>query len=296
MADATGGTSAKLVVEIARCASDAAHAIAMEANGSRASDEAVSDVARATARATGIVAEIAYNAARKAESWRIDSKAGDLGANYIIASVAADAAAAAFVTRKIADTAHNAAKRIESHGLQGEEAIGGGVLVFELSGNPERAADEVECAIVEAACEAVAKTSGRGTLAAVAADAAQAAATAVAQAAAAAAAGAAAARQIGDTRYRPVDGHGGDAEAAAAAVAKAIYVDPATRGPPSASVLLHNLKDGTPSREPAVAAALNKALQAGRQVDEALSAARAVAARADSDLGAALRFWNSPPR
>lgn len=297
LADSAVDSAARHAVVIAHCASDAAHAIAMEANGGRGSDEAVSDVAHATARAAGVVAEIAYIAARRAESYRIDSRTGDPGANYVIASVASEAAAAAVVTRNIVDAGRKAVAGIESHGVQTEGAIGGTeATMLELSGSPMWAAGGVESAITEAVNKAAGGMPGRGTLAAVAADAAQSAAIAVAQTAAAAAVGAAAARQIGGARGRPASSHGGEAAAAAAAaVARSVCADPTGGGTPPAYAPLHGPKEGASCREPAVAAAINRAVIARRRVDEAVSAARAVAARADSDMDAALRCWNPAP-
>lgn len=274
---------------IAKYASDAACAIAMNANGSRTDEDTVSDVARATARAAGVVAEIAYDASHKAHSHLLRSRAGDLGANYVLGSAATDAAAAGVATRKVADAAHRSVADIESRGVQRIPASD--AIVPDSSSDPELAADMVEFAVTEAAIEAVGEVPCRRFLSAIAANAASTAAGAVAKTAAAAVAGAAAARQIGDTQYRPIDGHDGDAKAAAKAVAKAVYSDPVTRGPPAdMSAFLRHMIEGTTDRTPVVANAIDEMASAQWLVGAAVSAARAVGARADSDLAAALQF------
>ena len=230
---------------IARCAGDAARAIAMSAGGGRTERDAASEAARAAACAAGIVAEIAYKSARKAEMHRIDRGDAGGGEKYMLARAATDAAAAALVTRRIFDAARRTVADIESSGVQGSEAA-----APRPPDGAENAAARVASAVTDASVRAVDEMPWGGMLVAAAACAADAAAGAVAQAAAAAAAGVAAARQDGGARCRPAGGHAADAEAASARM----------------------------------------------KVDEAVSAARAVAARADADLAAAGRLWNPPAR
>ena len=225
----------------------------MSASGGRAEGDAASDAARATACAAGIVAEIAYKSARKAEMHRIDRGDADGGEKYVLARAATDAAAAALVSRRIFDAARRTVADIESSGVRGSEAA-----TQRSPDGAEIAAARVASAVADASIRAVDEMPWGGILVAAAACAADAAARAVAQSAAAAAAEAAVARRDDGGRGRPAGCHAGDAEAAADAAAKAA--------------------------------------SAGLRVDEAVSAARAVAARADSDLAAARRLWNPPAR
>ena len=285
---------------IAGCAAAAACAVTESAGGRRGGREAAVEAARRTADAVDIVAKIAAGAARTVERRRSDPGTRTVGDDSL-AGIAKDAANAACTARNIADAARAAVQEMEllcaaeeekRGGVQGasvqppldkrpeNSSVGVGKRVPGASvqlplDDPKAAALHVASTVDKAAL-VDAPPEPRCSIADLAACAAKTAAGAVSEAVAAADEAAEAGRT------------GGNGEAAAAAVAKAILADlPAGSRPVGTSAVPDCLKEDASGRAPAALDA-GRAADAARHVCEAVQAACAVAARADSDAKAVL--------